>query len=330
MVSRAPIIVTPSPVWENIARLASMRSKPLDLDACPTPTSLRRFCGATDKLKSTWFWVTNQKNRRGNFDAQITKPKLSVLRLKLGSLYHLSFDAQPRNPPPILRSNRKKPSLPVWCQTGENRRHWFWGQTRENRRAGFEVKQLETVVIGFKAQTNKKPSSPVLRPNRWKPSKWFWDQTTHKQSTLVLRLNQETRAPRLHVHGADRTRRHPTSRSSGQEYPTCVTITDPLHQIFYSWHDSHHCMSCHTCHLYTTRQANIILQKNKDKKNKAKLSRIQIQTSPNQWLVIIKLRNWPLVFSMLYFTWIKIDINFRAFLIYLFIWRKSFVIKLNT
>jgi hypothetical protein len=33
-----------------------------------------------------------------------------------------------------------------------------------------------------------------------------------KPSTLVWRLNQETRAPRLHVHGADHTRRHPTSR----------------------------------------------------------------------------------------------------------------------
>jgi hypothetical protein len=29
---------------------------------------------------------------------------------------------------------------------------------------------------------------------------------------LVLWLNQETRAPHLHMHGADRTRRHPTSR----------------------------------------------------------------------------------------------------------------------
>jgi hypothetical protein len=32
-------------------------------------------------------------------------------------------------------------------------------------------------------------------------------------------LNKETRAPRLHVHGADRTRCHPTSRSSGHRVP---------------------------------------------------------------------------------------------------------------
>jgi hypothetical protein len=32
-----------------------MPSKLLDLNACPAPTSLRRFCGATDKLKPAWF-----------------------------------------------------------------------------------------------------------------------------------------------------------------------------------------------------------------------------------------------------------------------------------
>jgi hypothetical protein len=66
---------------------------------------------------------------------------------------------------------------------------------------------------------------------------------------LVLRLNQETRAPRLHVHGAD---------------------LHPLHQVFYSYHNPHPCTSCHTCHLHTTRQANAILQtktKIKEKQN---------------------------------------------------------------
>jgi hypothetical protein len=42
MVSRAPPAVAPLPVlrpdWETLARLDSMRSKPLDLDACPTPS----------------------------------------------------------------------------------------------------------------------------------------------------------------------------------------------------------------------------------------------------------------------------------------------------
>jgi hypothetical protein len=36
---------------------------------------------------------------------------------------------------------------------------------------------------------------------------------------MVLRLNQETHAPRLHMHGVDRTWRHPTSRSLGHRVP---------------------------------------------------------------------------------------------------------------
>jgi hypothetical protein len=36
---------------------------------------------------------------------------------------------------------------------------------------------------------------------------------------LVLRLNQETHAPSLHVPGADRTRRHLTSRPPGHRVP---------------------------------------------------------------------------------------------------------------
>jgi hypothetical protein len=50
------------------------------------------------------------RNRRGDFEAQITKPKLLVLRSKLKTLHHLSFEAQLRNPPPVLRPNREKPS----------------------------------------------------------------------------------------------------------------------------------------------------------------------------------------------------------------------------
>jgi hypothetical protein len=84
---------------------------------------------------------------------------------------------------------------------------------------GFEVKPVKTVrvvlrpnhsqivAIGFEAQTDEKLSE------------WFWGQTTHKPLTLVLRLNQEIRAPSLHVSGADRTRCHPTSRPSGYRVP---------------------------------------------------------------------------------------------------------------
>jgi hypothetical protein len=53
------------------------------------------------------------RNHRGDFEDQITKPKLSVLMPKPETLHHLGFDAQPRNSPPILRSNREKLSPPV-------------------------------------------------------------------------------------------------------------------------------------------------------------------------------------------------------------------------
>jgi hypothetical protein len=59
MVPHAPPAVAPPLVFrldfETLARLASTRSKLLDLDACLTLTSFRRFCDATDKPKPAWF-----------------------------------------------------------------------------------------------------------------------------------------------------------------------------------------------------------------------------------------------------------------------------------
>jgi hypothetical protein len=55
MVPRAPLAITPPsvlrPDWKTLARLTSRWSKPPDLDVCPAPSSLRQFCGATDKSK---------------------------------------------------------------------------------------------------------------------------------------------------------------------------------------------------------------------------------------------------------------------------------------
>jgi hypothetical protein len=67
------------------------------------------------------------------------------------------------------------------------------------------------------------------------------------------------------------------------EYHINVTITDPLHQVSYSYHDPRRCPSRRICHLHITRQANTILHaKNKDKGKTNKTSEIQIQTSPYQ------------------------------------------------
>jgi hypothetical protein len=57
----------------------------------------------------------------------------------------------------------------------------------------------------------------------------------------------------------------PTRLSSDHRVPDlCLTLTGPLHQVFYSFHDPHHCPSCHTYHLHTMRKANVILHTNKD------------------------------------------------------------------
>jgi hypothetical protein len=165
----------------------------------------------------------------------------------------------------------------------------FEAKSLETVAASFEAKPLETVATGFEAKPEKtvatgfeaKPEKTVpmvLRPNHWqtvaisfeaqtdeKPSEWFWGQTTHKSSTLVLSHNQKTHAPRLHVHGVDHTRRHPTSQSSGHRVPDLCDHPDPLHHVSYSFHDPHHCTPCLTCHLHTTRQANVILQMKQDK-----------------------------------------------------------------
>jgi hypothetical protein len=81
------------------------------------------------------------RNRHGDFEAQITKPELPVLRPK------------PRNPPPL----------------------WFWGSTKKPT-TGFEAKLGETVTTSFKTKLEKtiatgfeaKPMKTVrvvLRPN---------------------------------------------------------------------------------------------------------------------------------------------------------------------
>jgi hypothetical protein len=107
------------------------------------------------------------RNPRGDFEAQITKPELPVLR------------PNPGNPPPP----------------------WFWGSTKKPT-TGVEAKPGETVTTSFEAKLEKTVAAG------------FEAKPLTKPSTLVLRLNQETHAPRLHVHGADRTWCHPTSHKN--------------------------------------------------------------------------------------------------------------------
>jgi hypothetical protein len=99
----------------------------------------------------------------------------------------------------------------------------FWGQIGRNCPSVFEVKPL----------TNRRP--------------WFWGST----KKLVLLLSMCTVQ---NAHGVTRPPDRPTT-----EYPTCAIISVPLHHVSYSCHDPRHCPPCHTFHLHTMRQLNVIL-----------------------------------------------------------------------
>jgi hypothetical protein len=171
------------------------------------------------------------RNRRGDFEAQITKPELPVLRPK------------PKNsPPPWFWGSTKKLTAGFEAIPGETVITSFEAKLEKTVAtdleakpektvaAGFEAKPPETITAGFEDKLPEiittgfeiKPPETVTTGFEVKQTKIVWavlSQTTHKPSTLVLRLNQETRASHLHVHGADRTRCHLTSRSPGHWVP---------------------------------------------------------------------------------------------------------------
>jgi hypothetical protein len=121
MMPRAPPVVAPLLVlrqnWETLARLASRRSKPPDVDVCPhtvfiRPSVLRHKLTnllplsfeAQTKKPSRWFWGPNHQTAATGFQAQTRKPERVV-----------------------LKPNHKNRSHQFWGQTGRNRRPWFWG-----------------------------------------------------------------------------------------------------------------------------------------------------------------------------------------------------------
>jgi hypothetical protein len=96
----APLVVASSPVlrpdWETLARLASIRSKPLNLDTCLTPSYIRRFCGTTDKPKPAWFWDPSQETvtmilmpKSTNWSCRFWGPNRKTV--------NLGFEAQQKN-----------------------------------------------------------------------------------------------------------------------------------------------------------------------------------------------------------------------------------------
>jgi hypothetical protein len=113
--------------------------------------------------------------------------------------------------------------------TDKSKSTWFWDPNQKtvmviltskllNQSCRFYIqsqKSSTTLVLGLNQETHRRFWGQTGR----KCCRQFWGQTTHKPSTLVLRLNHKTRAPSLHVPGADRTRYHLTSRPPDHRVP---------------------------------------------------------------------------------------------------------------
>jgi hypothetical protein len=110
------------------------------------------------------------RNRCDDFEAQITKPKLSVLRPKPGNL-----------PPPWFWGSTTKSSTGIEAKSGETVATSFEAKLEKTVAADFEAKPEKTVATGFKAKPTEtvtagfeaKPPETIatgLRPNRRKPS----------------------------------------------------------------------------------------------------------------------------------------------------------------
>jgi hypothetical protein len=88
------------------------------------------------------------RNRRNDFEAQITKPELLVLRPKLGN-----------PPPPWFWGSTKKPTIGFEAKPRKTVATSFEAKLEKTVTAGFEAKPLETVTTGFEAKplTNYRP-----------------------------------------------------------------------------------------------------------------------------------------------------------------------------
>jgi alkanesulfonate monooxygenase SsuD/methylene tetrahydromethanopterin reductase-like flavin-dependent oxidoreductase (luciferase family) len=87
------------------------------------------------------------RNRHGDFEAQITKPKMSVLRPKPGN-----------HPPPWFWGSTKKPTAGFVAKPGETVATSFEAKLEKTVATSFEAKPEKTVAAGFEA----KPPETVI------------------------------------------------------------------------------------------------------------------------------------------------------------------------
>jgi hypothetical protein len=95
----------------------------------------------------------NPRNRRGDFEAQITKSELLVLRPKLG------------NPPPLwFWGSTKKPTADFEAKSRETIATSFVAKLEKTVATGFDAKPAKTITTGFEAKPLE-TVQVVLRPN---------------------------------------------------------------------------------------------------------------------------------------------------------------------
>jgi hypothetical protein len=96
------------------------------------------------QTEASLVWRPKPRNRHGDFEAQITKPVLPVLRPK------------PRSPPPPWFSgSTKKPTTGFKVKPGETVTTSFEAKLEKTVAIGFEAKPGKTVVAGFEAKPAK-------------------------------------------------------------------------------------------------------------------------------------------------------------------------------
>jgi hypothetical protein len=157
------------------------------------PKSPNRSCrlwGSNSETLNHLGFEAQPRNRRDDFEAQITKLKLPALRPKL------------ENPqPPWFWGSTKKPTIGFEAKSGETVATSFEARLEKTVAINFEAKLEKTVATSIETKPAK-TVRVVLRPNHSqtvaigseaqtdeKQSQWFWGKSTDKPSTLVLRLN---------------------------------------------------------------------------------------------------------------------------------------------
>jgi hypothetical protein len=134
MVPHAPPVIMPSPVFrpdqKNLSQTC-FHAKQAARSRCVSRADLPSLVLFRNRQTEAHLVLrTKPKNRRGDFEAKITKSELPVLRPKPGKTVTTSFEAK----------------------------------LAKTVAAGFEAKPLETVATGFEAKSAKTVRL-VLRPN---------------------------------------------------------------------------------------------------------------------------------------------------------------------